>query len=372
MLKFFEAVTTTAAVVVVGAVSVNGIPAQVTAAEPLAVRFSQDGRYVLAQDGVRTSVLTVRPFAVLCRLDSEDAVSHAQFTPDSEQVVLVRSPVRRGSDGLRVREPPYMQRSALHGKCVTSTARLPRRAFQNCVSARLAPDGSSHVCVDSDGTLRLFALPSGDVVLERKKFGKTFLHWDHRDETIEQESRWESGDPGSARIDFSPDGRFMIALPYDAEGPAVAVDTVQGTVLRLTGELKRLRTVLGPAIEFAFISPDRVLISKVYRARATAKAWVVSFPLGKLLSKPRIPPCPLFKSADPRFVLLRPFGRAAYWSRLEKRSAGLEYATGHLIISESLALDVYGDEYVTEVGPDELGLYARGRGLQARVKLDGP
>ncbi len=61
------------------------------AAAPLReLHFSPDGRYVLAQDDAEITVLAVRPFAVLFRIPAQDATD-AQFTPDSREVVFVRS-----------------------------------------------------------------------------------------------------------------------------------------------------------------------------------------------------------------------------------------------------------------------------------------
>jgi hypothetical protein len=54
------------------------------------LRFSPDGRYVLAQDDSRITVLTLQPFAVLFQAPGEKADT-AQFTPDSRQVVFITS-----------------------------------------------------------------------------------------------------------------------------------------------------------------------------------------------------------------------------------------------------------------------------------------
>ncbi len=48
----------------------------------------------------------------------------------------------------------------------------------------------------------------------------------------------------------------------------------------------------------------------------------------------------------------------------------MEFATGQVIISETPALDVFGNHYVAEVRNGEVGLYERGKGLQASVRLD--
>ena len=45
------------------------------------LRFSPNGRYVLAQDDLQVTILAVEPFAILFRIPAEDA-TEAQFTPD--------------------------------------------------------------------------------------------------------------------------------------------------------------------------------------------------------------------------------------------------------------------------------------------------
>ncbi len=64
------------------------------------VRFSPDGRYVLAQEDAGIVVLPVEPFAVLFRIPVDDAVS-AQFTQDSRCVVLVSSVTRTDAQSIR-------------------------------------------------------------------------------------------------------------------------------------------------------------------------------------------------------------------------------------------------------------------------------
>ena len=57
------------------------------------LRFSPDGRYVLAQDDTEITVLTVQPFVILFRIPAEDA-DVAKFTPDSRQLVCVNRVTR--------------------------------------------------------------------------------------------------------------------------------------------------------------------------------------------------------------------------------------------------------------------------------------
>jgi hypothetical protein len=91
----------------------------------------------------------------------------------------------------------------------------------------------------------------------------------------------------------------------------------------------------------------------------TVTGSLVSFPSGEILAKPKIPPGPLFRAADPGFVIVRPCGKAA--------ACAVEYTSGEMIMSETPALDVLGRYYVAEEASGEVGLYERGKGIQDAV-----
>jgi hypothetical protein len=96
----------------------------------------------------------------------------------------------------------------------------------------------------------------------------------------------------------------------------------------------------------------------------------MAFPSGKALSKLTIPPGPLFQAADPGFILIRPFGKHAFLRDPNAgRAAAMELSSGDVIINETPALDVLGRYYVAEPSPGTVGLYERGKGLQATVVL---
>ena len=60
------------------------------------LRFSPDGRYVLAQDDSAITVLNVEPLTTLFRIPVQYATD-AQFTPDSGSVVFVAAQVKMGA-----------------------------------------------------------------------------------------------------------------------------------------------------------------------------------------------------------------------------------------------------------------------------------
>src|SRR5258708_6563245 len=116
------------------------------------LRFSPDGRYVLAQDDSSITILTVKPLAVLFRVTAEKARS-AGFTPDSQDVVFV-------SSAQHVERWHVANNTRIGDTEVT----LPP-----CKTAALSLDGRAMACVDSEGTVGLVDLVSNEVRLWKKK-----------------------------------------------------------------------------------------------------------------------------------------------------------------------------------------------------------
>jgi len=127
---------------------------------------------------------------------------------------------------------------------------------------------------------------------------------------------------------------------------------------------------------FAFVAPDRVMMSEVQVGPRAVTARLVAFPSGEILSKLKLPPGPVSRASDPGFVLIQPCGpfpRGAPLDRRTKRTCAAEFSTGRLIVSKTPALDVFGSHYVAARANGELGLYQRGKAAAvATVRLDGP
>src|SRR5882724_1266217 len=108
------------------------------------LRFSPDGRYILAQDSSEITILSVQPLGVLFRIPAENA-SDAHFTPDSKQVVFASSllrpdsrPVADSHRALRVRSNPRVERwTVANGTRVES----PEIRGSACGTLELSPDG---------------------------------------------------------------------------------------------------------------------------------------------------------------------------------------------------------------------------------------
>jgi hypothetical protein len=94
---------------------------------------------------------------------------------------------------------------------------------------------------------------------------------------------------------------------------------------------------------------------------------LIEFPSGRLLSRPVLPAGKLFPATDPDFVIVRLAGQTTI--DYPQGTTAAELHTGELIVSQTPALDVLGRYYVAEPRPGWVGLYERGKGLQATVDL---
>ena len=120
-----------------------------------------------------------------------------------------------------------------------------------------------------------------------------------------------------------------------------------------------------------FLAPHRLLVpAPLYQAsHGVVTAKLTAFPSGEILAKLKLPAGHLFRTADPGFVLVRPFGRGAWSNPSATRVAAADVRTGQVIISDTPALDVLGRYYVAEPSAGMVGLYERGKGLQATVAV---
>jgi len=320
------------------------------------LRFSSDGRYALAQDDDGVSVLTVQPFGVVYHVRASN-VSFVGFSSDSNEIWVVVDPEHA------VHKVRLLTRTSIHLERWSNLERsrvishdLPA---SKCGSLAFSPEGDTFVCVDDEGSLRVYDVSSQDPLFEKRGFGKVFLVY--QEDT--SPSITTSGDPGSATIDFSPDGKYFIASPLHARGTAVAFDVRARTIVKLRGALR------GRPGWFAFVAPNRVLISNWVSEERPVSARYVNFPGGETLDRPRIPPGILHRLTDQHFVLIRPFGKGTYDSDRFQRSAAVELRTGQMVISDSPALDVLGSLYIAELANGDLGLYEIGKGLKAAVRI---
>src|SRR5215475_13823515 len=118
------------------------------------LRFSPDGKYVLAQDDAGINVLTREPFKPAFRIDAPEA-DEAQFTPDSRNIVFNTSDLR------------VEIWSVAEEKLVEAHEVVVRKT---CLQSLLSPDGGTLACMDEDFALNLFDVKSKNRIFQRKDF----------------------------------------------------------------------------------------------------------------------------------------------------------------------------------------------------------
>ncbi|HWG18223.1 MAG TPA: M48 family metallopeptidase [Acidobacteriaceae bacterium] len=219
------------------------------------LRFSRDGKYILAQDEGSIFVLSRDPYQPLFRFDAEDALE-PEFTPDSQRVVF-------HTRGLHTEEWSITDR-----KLVASHEPLSQRG---CIQTKLAPDGRTLFCIsfrgDMDGTLTLTALDttSGSVLYEKKDFFTPTGEYLLRLLVSAQSSIPTDVMPGG----FSADGNYLLIGPGNDK---VAFDLRTRSTVSIGWELKQ--QIVGA---YAFIGDDKV-VGEALNARDSG---VFSFPQGK-------------------------------------------------------------------------------------------
>jgi hypothetical protein len=317
------------------------------------VRFSPDGRYILVQSDSELAVLTVEPFAILFRVPAQYATD-AQFTPDSTSVVFASSVARVDSQKIALpKSAAHVEQWSIADRTRVQSTKLPALI---CGTEKLSPDGSLLACLDLNGMLHFFDVASGQAIFEKKKFAPPSQIY----------GRLTPIDSDSARMEFSPDSRFLIVRSEDPEGPDIAWNVREKNLVNLTGPLKLLKHRAS-----VFIAPDKIFVSGGENPLkpGAANCKVIAFPSGQLLSEPKLPFGIFARATDPGFVILRHFGSALPGPSSPNRSAAMELSTEQAIVSETSALDVFGRLYAAEKEKGEVGLYEIGKGLKASCAL---
>lgn len=301
------------------------------------LRFSPDGKYVIAQDDSGINILTREPFQTLFRIAAPEA-TNAQFTPDSQQIVFYNSDLRVETWSLAEQKLKNVHELFIRNKCVQS---------------QLAPDGKTMACLDGDMTLNLYEVATGNAVFQKKNFYRPdslslFLNILNRllsgDEADDFELDW-------INMNFSPDSRYFAAgkrsLNFSAMGlvtdeSALAVDLQTKEPVPLKGLIKKL--IAG---NFAFLAPDKVIGSNPSEPK---KSGIVSFPNGEVIEQFEMFPGKITSAAKGNYLLLRPFGKHALGVMdIQKKMA--------VKANKTAAFDLYDQVFVAEQLNGEIGLY---------------
>ena len=173
-----------------------GVVSRATLTPPLqsdlvSLRFSPDGRYILAQDSAGISVLTRDPFKLVFAFDAPSSI-RPTFSPDSRQIVL-------HTPDLRVQVWDVAEQRLVSARDVVAPGA--------CGRSEVSPDGRFLACVTA-GNLALYDVSTSERILERKRFFVQRILMDDRYRRIDTLNSGLS-------MEFSSDGRFFVAGAHD-------------------------------------------------------------------------------------------------------------------------------------------------------------
>jgi WD40 repeat protein len=286
------------------------------------VRFSRDGKYVLAQDNSSLFVLQTNPLQLLFRVDAKEALP-AQFTPDTREVLFY-------DRGLRVERWSIAEKARVSVHEMTLT--------EPCLQTELSPRGDLLACFNFPD-LRIVDVATNEERLRRKGFYAPtwFDFW----AIIFQAY---TVNPQIVALRFSPDGQYFLA----GKGHT----TVGFETNNFAKELKlpgAIRSMMGHSFDFQ--SDDRLV---GVNGDNPSKSAVVRFPTGEPIAKLELSRQRVSVSANPDLLLLRP---------IKDYPLGIfRISTNRLILGNTTgALDADAANYVGQTAAGELTMFPQNK-----------
>jgi WD40 repeat protein len=235
------------------------------------IRFSPDGRYLLAQDEASITIVDRNASKLLFRIDAPDAAA-AQFTPDSKDVVFNDSNLR-------------VERWSIAAGQRTTVRELV--VFDGCSQTLLLPDGKTLMCVnlsEHEGSLRvglrLIDVETSKPFYEKPAFCQpnafSLYEWYRLLDLVRNALSGQN----IVNVAASPDGRYLIA---SVGFEVLAYDLEQRQPVKLGGKLKGLGQV-----RMSFLGPDRLGVVGKIKSNNMYQFQMLSFPDGRLIKEGEI------------------------------------------------------------------------------------
>lgn len=320
--------------------SLHGVLSKLQLSPPLRsdithIRFSPDGNYILAQDDSGINVLSREPFTGLFRIEAADA-KPAVFSPDSKSIVF-------SNDNLRVEKWGVVEQKMLEAKELVQ--------LRGCLQTSLSPDGKFMACLTPTMDLNLLDVATGQPVIHRKEFFEP--EWIHYYLLLSAlaNHQLENGDAGLKWIHmgFSPDGHYFVAgysgrdhiASYRRINNVEVIDLTNMNKIPVNDTVQKL--VAGG---FTFMGTDRIAGANIEDAKKSA---IVTFPQGKLISEFELRGN-MEAPTRGEYLLIRP---------IKDFPLGVFDVKTKVIFKSSKrpALDIFDDQFVSEMRNGELGLY---------------
>jgi hypothetical protein len=250
------------------------------------LRFSPNGKYILAQDDGGIHIVSRDPFAFLFYIPAPDA-PQAKFSFDSTSIVFSTTDLRVEAWGIA-----EQKRTSVH----EITVRAP------CMQTELSPDGTVLACLNTERTLQLIEVANASVIHEEKDFWQPSFRGllailfaasrQNADETT------FSAIP-DLNMAFTPDGHYFLGasgtihfeghLVYENIGGAQNVLSTKLSAARppslLMFDMRNRSKLSVPSsigdevgISFAFLGSDRIVGINYHAAK---KSHILRFPSGE-------------------------------------------------------------------------------------------
>jgi WD40 repeat protein len=239
--------------------SIPGLVSKQPLASPLRpdishLRFSPDGKFLLAQDDGGIHVLSRDPLKFLFFIDAPDA-HKAGFSPDSRSVVFYLPSLRVEVWDIATQKLSSVNELVLRKACLQSS---------------LSPEGSVLACIDEDLSLTLLQVATGQRIVT--KVGFVPEDWITFMAVLAARLQVAEGSLALASFGFSPDGEYFLA---SARGNTLAFNLRTQREISVPGSIRNAMQV-----SFAFIGNDRIV---GVDAGSPEKSPILKFPSGERL-----------------------------------------------------------------------------------------
>lgn len=220
------------------------------------LRFSPDGKFVLAQDEGGIHVLSHDPFQFLFFIEAPNADT-AFFSPDSKSVIFKTPSLR-----VEAWDVATQKRTSVHEMLLRT----------GCVQSLLSPDGQYLACLDKELTLALFEVATGNQLAAKKNFldMRTIVFFLYFIALLEE----SNANLKLANLAFSPDGRYFLA------GTSTTTFTYDLQARRDADLPSSIRNLLNE--EFTFVDSGRIL---AINRSSPKESHVLRFPSGERLQE---------------------------------------------------------------------------------------
>jgi len=307
--------------------SLPGLLSKQTLPQPLrpdiyALKFSPDGKYVLAQDDGGIHVLSREPFALVFFIDAPDAYP-ATFSLDSHTVSFYSSAFRVETWDIQSHERSSVREVLLN---------------EPCLQSQLSYDGKNLACLKADYSLTLLDVANGGTLITRPHFLETevgFTMYVYAVNAIHNRQL--------IHMAFSPDGRYFLA---GSHSQVLTYDLQQKMEASFPGSIRDV--IKG---SFAFVGSDRIAGVNMFYG---ASSPLLQFPKGNHIAElPLSPMSGIGAAGHGNYLLISP---------IKDHPLGIMSIDRRVVMAEfkHAAGDIYDNWILSERNDGEVALFDLG------------